>query len=345
MRLILILCLSFSSVAMASTGGWVIGGADQFGNKLNPWFMMAPEKVKYCIKVDTKTFTASEEVVSEIVNLAIEYWRLDFITLRKLTNPNWEVGKQSSIANPEIALQGYEQVSCDENPEMRFLFGEGTLSREEKTFFGNRDFFAQSVRTDYDPKTLKSRGFIYVHSDKSWSWRPWGVFGFLYRILVHEVGHVFGLQHSENGIMMADYPERVINRALIPLVNGPLSYLFTGPLTLPSYLLPTVRNVKLSDGEIASKSYGISVVFDPSTYPIGEATSSKKLVDGVTMEWHTISPTESGEKVPTITRISPFLYERYQLIDNKIVCTARSETQCSKSSCFIEDPLQIKDVD
>lgn len=306
----------------AHAGIWVFGGADQIGNKYNPWFLESDKRIKYCIKIDESSFSANLAEVEELVELSINYWRLDFIKLQKLA----AVG----INDKGLNLNEFKKVSCSENPDLRFLFGAGTLNETEKNFLGKYDFLGGSVRTDYDDQLLEGKGFIYIPSDVgplskiqvNQVQRPWKVKGLLYRVLVHEMGHVFGLQHSEKGVMMATYPELILkNEAYMG---------FSDITTLPSTVLPDSKNLDL--GKPMHIDNGIRVV-KPSVSRPGQ-TDSYNLIDGVTIEWASVVLNSKGEKIPTLIRKSPFSYDTYQVINNEIKIISLLKLQCRSDICF-----------
>lgn len=79
-----------------------------------------------------------------------------------------------------------------------------------------------SVRTRYDDVNLRGGGFIYVSADsgplaysneflRHGAWHL-GKGGLLFKVLVHELGHVFGLPHMNESIVMHErFPERVLS--------------------------------------------------------------------------------------------------------------------------------------
>ena len=78
-----------------------------------------------------------------------------------------------------------------------------------------------TVRTFYDRRSLRGKGFIYMTPDMGTAKRPKGIpenlwssldSRVLYSALVHELGHVFGLPDSGvgNSLMNYDYMERLV---------------------------------------------------------------------------------------------------------------------------------------
>lgn len=214
-------------------GGWVFGGGSQIGDTFNPWFLNSTIPVTYCVSLSEKSVSISRERAEHLIAKSLEYWRGDFQKL-------FEIVKEppSPISDIKPAIQGFQKIDCQFGADLNFLIGEGALSLQQKNFLRDYDLIAGSVRTDYDPKTMKGRGFIYLKSDLgSESFvktdqvdRPWEKEGLFLRVLIHELGHVFGLQHTDRGLMMAQYPETIMKKTLAP---G-----FLSAENIPSTLLP-----------------------------------------------------------------------------------------------------------
>ena len=99
---------------------------------------------------------------------------------------------------------------------------------------------AAAVRTDYDPVNLRGKGFVYVSPERGrlapglpgliperWSDEK----GLFEKVLIHEIGHVFGIKHLDRTIMDYEYVESVvsIDKQFTKMVPPTMSFFsFTG---------------------------------------------------------------------------------------------------------------------
>ena len=103
---------------------------------------------------------------------------------------------------------------------VRFQFG--NLSAIQKAYLKRTygQVIAAAIRTDYDPLTLRGRGFVYV-SPEFGELKPdiEGLKGsrwtqdngrLLEKVLVHELGHIYGVRHLAGTVMDHEYVTKVV---------------------------------------------------------------------------------------------------------------------------------------
>ncbi len=148
-----------------------------------------------------------------------------------------------------MGTQSFIEVACGTNDiDLQFQFGYETLTPEQKTFLKDPSkYVGVAVRTAYDPVQIRGKGFIYVASDtgpnayrnngtlvsKAWS-QP----KLLQYVILHELGHIFGLPHAGGGLMSQTFLEQVLNAKL---------YQIFSKIEVESYLSPNTE-VKMCDG-------------------------------------------------------------------------------------------------
>lgn len=186
---------------------WISSGGNIINDSGNPWWLRNTEEVRWCLELDAETVSVGPAQVTALFDRALAYWRHEFTILG-----------ESGDTVPSLGTQRFAQVACSEpRVDLRLVLGAGALRPEERDYFGERlgDVVGIAVRTSYDTVMLRGRGFIYVMGDPyelkdintpNGTFRPWTREQRLFRVLVHELGHVFGLPHVEHTVMDADGP-------------------------------------------------------------------------------------------------------------------------------------------
>ena len=212
--LTLVKALSYSTL-----GAWSSGGGEFVRDGANPWFVKNTSIIHYCTMVDTSSVSLTEGQVDPIIQKAASYWNRQF--------------KKASFQdkNPGIGTQKFVKKNCSStnDPSVDIYFQFGFLSEEQKTSIPRpRRFASIAVRTHYDERKLRGKGFIYYGAEqgplkmdanssramkKPWTEAPESI---LYWTTVHELGHVFGLPHTKAGIMATDFVERLLDTGNTP---------------------------------------------------------------------------------------------------------------------------------
>ncbi len=182
---------------ISEAGGWVSGGGELIRDAKNPWFLNNTHQVKFCIISDETNFGVTREVEKEQILKAFSFWKKEF---------KYAVVQPSRLGIVTLADQELLEVSCETDPDITFQFG--LLTSEQERFLKRpQDFAAVTVRTEYDEKNLRGKGFVYFSPeqgplafklDGKEQVHPWSVadYSILYSALVHELGHVYGLSHT-----------------------------------------------------------------------------------------------------------------------------------------------------
>lgn len=301
-------------------GGTVTsGGGLIHGNRMNPWFLPGQAPAKWCSVIDETNFGAEKNDVDEVIREVLASWKV------------------------AIAVD-FEKAPCGDDTDLTFYLGklpEGTTDESIVAMFDHEpeDVAGIAVRTAYDDKARRGRGFIYIaphegaHSfaRPEFVQRPWTILGNrLLRITIaHEVGHVFGLEHStgdrdlmgsrlvesllqESNYRWLPYSDRV-RAAFIKKLD---SYTPRNLITLPEEASFTrCDNDACLRFKFALVSDRVMVLhvwkWTPSDTP-GEVMQDSRLEHAVTLEAKSVgfetlaSVTEAGKSSPVIvgTRVT-----------------------------------------
>ncbi|MGE0171492.1 MAG: hypothetical protein AB7T49_01855 [Oligoflexales bacterium] len=198
------------SVATGSLGGTISsGGGKSFRPyQNNPWWLENTEVVTYCIEMDTKYFDINYAQAKQMVDGALNEWKDAFL---KAPDEYYAEGELAPYSQVRIATQEFKfEEECQPTTDLRFQLG--VLSKKQKEGFPDfKDYLGAAVRTSYDLNNLRSKGYIYIAPldgdlkpdtsliDKD-AWSQETCDGCLLRqAILHEVGHIFGLDDSKVG--------------------------------------------------------------------------------------------------------------------------------------------------
>lgn len=208
--------LSFFLVSSAWAGSWGSSGSGEFmRDQHNPWFVKGMTEVRYCLEMDQQGISASPDKIRSLSEKAINYWKDEFTSHNNVI----EVGTQTFTLTNNFPAE-----KCKGDEDLKIQFGYGTLSPDQLKEFQDHDenpqnYVGIAIRTAYDKVTLRGKGFVFISSDRgSHSYNSgngiskdlWNHDGLLFRVLQHEMGHVFGVAHTDNGFMAADFPENMV---------------------------------------------------------------------------------------------------------------------------------------
>lgn len=198
-------------------GRWVgVGGGELFKDVHNPFFLKNVTQVNYCVSVASRSFSISPEKARATVAEAIAYWKNEF---RK-------IAAGAGAGQFTLGTQEFTEVDCARTDvHLQFLLGYESLNTAQRDFLVEpTKYIGITVRTDYNAD-LKGKGFIYVASDfgphsyhagidTSLVTRAWEHPNLLKYVLLHELGHVFGLPHTGSGLMAETFLEQALSVAL-----------------------------------------------------------------------------------------------------------------------------------
>jgi len=206
----------------ASEGGWNSGGGELIGDSHNPWFLQNTSSVHYCIEIDEIGMGYGRPFVAPLIAKAFNYWKRQFAL-----SPEGEfrihLGTQTFILDP----------SCSNRSDIRFQFGILSPAQAKRIPDSTR-YAGLTLRTAYDRQALRGQGIVYISPQTgklamtglNMPALPWTATDGLaiYPVLLHELGHIFGLSHdSGNNLMGEQFAESILTSPMKPFIQ-PLFY-------------------------------------------------------------------------------------------------------------------------
>lgn len=196
-------------------GGWTSNGGFTTLDQNNPWFV-GDEKIPFCFKV-SKSFGVGKTAAEFLIHQSSKRWE-DFFE-RYQMNLGFPFSSYYSFADNSkkkvmtsfeasvdcqrtITLctgDSVDEKACHEELKNKvlFLFGESN-SVVEKYINLNGKAIGAAIRTEYDHQTRQSGGIVWISNKRKLNWSQ------ISHLLLHEMGHVFGMKHDSCWVMSED---------------------------------------------------------------------------------------------------------------------------------------------
>ena len=211
-NLFILIAMSVLSSAGLAAGGSSSGGGLVFGDTYNPWFLENTRTVRYCIELDQENFSATKEQARNAISIAFNYWRSAFLP--------W-----NGTEYFKLGTQSFEEVECTGHGDVDIYFQLGTLRHEFSGFLADlsTSVVGWTQRTAYDLQSMRGSGFVFIAPELGERRIDFaGVDSHLWAlsdavrlklILIHELGHIFGVRHSGGNNLS---PSAVIMHEMMP---------------------------------------------------------------------------------------------------------------------------------
>ncbi|MBT7610880.1 MAG: hypothetical protein HN576_14050 [Bacteriovoracaceae bacterium] len=187
---------------LAREGGWT-GNGGGFGELSNNIWFIGKKEIPYCIR-RSPNYPFSKEQIESIIDQSLDKWNHFFkkydLLNQKLAG-NYEVQKLNNIQffdkkNRSLNFNFIKKEKCGavEGNQLTFLFGlENEVIKNYKKFSMDHPF-GLAVRETYNHKDFTHHGIVWIdqftHDKKE-----------LKHIILHELGHIFGMKHNSVYVM------------------------------------------------------------------------------------------------------------------------------------------------
>jgi hypothetical protein len=195
-------CFSVSALA---SGGSVVGNpTDNFPlDHDSAWFLGPQREIKVCYRLSPR-FGAAPGQVEEAIRSAFRTWH-EYMDERQVSQLFVQ-----QYPGMGFAFRFRLHSHCDGREDLRFELGStGPEVEAQKARLLKPMAFAQ--RETYDAKAGWGRGFIWIAPEgsvePSSGFPRWAESGLLAKIVLHELGHVYGCPHVR-GTIMDEYLSR-----------------------------------------------------------------------------------------------------------------------------------------
>lgn len=205
MNLFISLFLSFHLFG----GGEITSSGGEFiTTEHNPWFV-GEKPVSYCIK-SSSNFSVGESTLKKVVKDSIEDW---VGTLKAFeTYPTYFSLPDGKEKNLSLV---FNEETCQKDTELWFYFGD--YNEDIKTILKTRSRYTAAFaghKPIKDKNGRAEKAYIWLVPDKGLNQylgpkktpRFWSEPNTLKAVLIHEMGHMFGLRHFDDGVMNEGFP-------------------------------------------------------------------------------------------------------------------------------------------
>jgi len=207
LTLILTTALSSSSLAAMQAGG-IDSGGGSIPNATDgaAWFLEEsenPKTIDACLDL-ASNFGMSKKEVEATIDWAFKEWS-DYVVKKNVNSNAVRPAQTPKDFRPATKLN---LSSCTSNTDLRFVIGKDPNAQ----FKVSRNQLGLAHRDSYDLNSLWGKGYVWVSEEKDlskeqvliWSKKK------LQIILLHELGHVFGVPHFSNTAMSETLIDRLV---------------------------------------------------------------------------------------------------------------------------------------
>jgi hypothetical protein len=174
-------------LTVEDSGGWSGNGGGPNRVQDNVWYL-GQEPVRYCVKV-APLYPLSYTEAQSMMQRSLQAWQMFF--------QKYQIGHART---PNPALQDlamslrFVEVSCSQAAELEVHFGEENETIRLYREMHESDGLGLAVRRSYDHHTHRHQGYIWLQNFTRDPRR-------IEHMLLHELGHVFGMKHDTVFVM------------------------------------------------------------------------------------------------------------------------------------------------
>lgn len=193
-------------------------GTDNVPSGFGAAWVMEPNVIRYCYVLAADFGLPAAKVESEL-EAAFSIWQ-EYIRTKKVNESlrdayMWSHGSQSHADLFNISTVSQRLHSCDGSEKIKFYFGaqDELIAKLKQNYFNPTAF---AFKTAYDSQAGVGKGVIWLVKEGGLSagkegYPEWELPNRLRGVLLHEIGHTFGIGHFGDTIMREDMWDLLLN--------------------------------------------------------------------------------------------------------------------------------------
>ncbi|OUR94838.1 hypothetical protein A9Q84_17160 [Halobacteriovorax marinus] len=185
--------------------GWSGNGGDSHHLQDNIWYL-GEKTVSYCVKVGADSIVNKYEA-SKMIRESFTEWKSFFNKYSMLEKPLKANRRRANLAFPDglkrSMTSNFKEVSCNElkkskkGEELVFLIGKSNALIDLYKDLATENAYGLALRKGYNHTTYRNSGFVWTSPEIK-------DVEVLKHVVLHEIGHVFGMKHDSVHVMDED---------------------------------------------------------------------------------------------------------------------------------------------
>ncbi|MFW7381770.1 MAG: hypothetical protein ACOH5I_23380 [Oligoflexus sp.] len=175
-------------------GGWSGNGGNIYQMTDNVWFL-GEEPIRYCLRPSPNYPLSTVELRDMVAEAFASWWQ--FFQRYQIGEPGQPFAPFSAKL-PQLSMTlAAKEVDCSQSPELEIYFGDDNQTLQVYRQLHEDNGLGLALRRSYNHQSHRNFGYIWLAAFTSEKRK-------LQHLLLHELGHIFGMKHDSVFVMDRD---------------------------------------------------------------------------------------------------------------------------------------------